>query len=348
MKRQAAVITTDGKVEARELDLPELQAGMALVKTYATLISPGTEMNGVKERRAKKAVDGKDYVFGYSAAGEIVQVKGDFPHLKPGMRVAAMGGKAEHANYNCVPVNMLTPIPEDLPYEEACFACLGATALQAVRRAAPALGEYGAVLGLGIVGNLTAQLAQLNGARIIAWEGLKARIDLARRCGIREVLAVTQEDDPQISTEQFAMPYGLDFGIIAFGGDASKAFDSLYRSMKLSADGHRMGRIVLVGGCTLSIRGASGLGNLDIRSAARTGPGYHDKKYEYGQDYPAAFVQFTTQRNLHEIALLISEKRLKVEPMITHRMSLSAVSQAADLLIDHPDKTLGVVLQMSH
>ncbi len=346
-ERQVAVVTADGRVEMRTQPMPELKEGMALIKTHATLISPGTEMNGVKQRRGQPAPDAKEYAFGYSAAGEIIEVRGNFPRLRPGLRVAAMGGNAQHANYSCVPVNMLCPIADDVPYEQACFACLGATALQSIRRAAPALGEYGAVLGLGIVGNLAAQLAQLSGARVAAWEAMDSRIAAARRCGVLHGVNFMQADAPAL-TREFAAPYGLDFGVMAFGGDASKAFESLYQCMKLSADGHRMGRVVLVGGCTLTVRGGAGLGNLDVRSSARTGPGYHDQAYELGGDYPAAFVQFTTQRNLREITTLLSEKRLLVEPLITHRLPLEQVGQAVDMLIDHPDRTLGVVLEMRH
>ncbi len=346
-ERLAAVITANGGVETRKMALPELKDGQALIKTHASLISPGTEMNGVKQRRAKPDPNAKECVFGYSAAGEVLEVRGAGAHLQPGMRVAAMGGNAEHANYSCVPVNMLHPIADNLSYEQACFACLGATALQSIRRAQPELGEYGAVLGLGIVGNLAAQLAQLSGARVMAWEALDFRIETAHKCGVRQCVNFTRVDAAQ-TTNEFSGPYGLDFGIMAFGGDATKAFQTLYQCMKLSADGHRMGRVILVGGCTFSVRGGASLGNLDVRSSARTGPGYHDKAYEYGRDYPAGFVQFTTQRNLREITTLMAEKRLLVEPMITHRLPLDQAGQAADMLIDHPDQTLGVILQMTH
>ena len=344
--RQVAMVTKDGRLEVRKEPIPELKEGMALIKTHATLISPGTETKGVKQRREQpSASDAKEYRFGYSAAGEILEVCGDFPRLRPGMRVAAMGWHAQHADYSCVPVNMLYPIADELPYEQACFACLGATSLQSIRRAAPALGEYGAVLGLGIVGNLAAQLAQLSGVRVMAWEALDFRIETARRCGIRNAVNFTKADASKLAQE-FADPYGLDFAVIAFGGDATKAFEAIYPCMKLSADGHRMGRVVLVGGCTFAVYGGSRMGNLDVLSSSRTGPGYRDPAYELGRDYPAAFVQFTTQRNLREITELMTEKRLLVEPLITHRVPLAQVGQAVDMLIDKPNETLGVILEM--
>jgi hypothetical protein len=118
--------------------------------------------------------------------------------------------------------------------------------------------------------------------------------------------------------------------------------------MKVSQDGHIMGNVVLVGGCMVEIGGGAHTGNLNIKIASRTGPGYHDSEYEYGKDYPDAFVQFTTQRNLREIIALISEQRLLVDPMTTHILPLEEVGKAADLLIDSPDKALGIVLKMSH
>ena len=54
--------------------------------------------------------------------------------------------------------------------------------------------------------------------------------------------------------------------------------------MRQAPDTHRSGRIVLVGGATVTHRFGADLGNLDLRSAARTGPGYHDKAWERGTD----------------------------------------------------------------
>ena len=59
-------------------------------------------------------------------------------------------------------------------------------------------------------------------------------------------------------------------------------------------------------------------------------------------------MQYTTQRNLREIVSLMHEKRLLVEPMITHRMPLQEVGKAADMLLAQPDKAMGVILQMTH
>jgi threonine dehydrogenase-like Zn-dependent dehydrogenase len=242
---------------------------------------------------------------------------------------------------------MVVPIPDNVTYAQATYACLGATSLQAVRRTEPLLGEYGIILGLGIVGNLAAQLSQLSGSRVIAWEGLENRIKMAQDCGVKNIVNFKEKDTVE-ATNEFTAPYGADFAIIAFGGQATEPFNSAMKCLKTSSDTHKMGRITLVGGCRIDLGGGAYSGNVDIRAASRTGAGYHDVDYEYGQDYPAAFIQFTTQRNLREIIALISEKRLVVDPMTTHTMPLEQVGEAADLLIKSPDKAMGIVMEMSH
>ena len=342
---KAAVVTSKGEVVCHKMPVPSLKDNEVLVKVHASLISPGTEMNMVRSRRENPTQTGVEIGFGYSTAGEIVAVKGDCKGLKPGMRVACMGGGAKHASYNCVPVNLVVPIPDKLSFEEAAFASLAATALQAVHRTEPLLGEYGIVLGQGIVGNLAAQLCQLSGTRILAWESLSFRRAIAKKCNIQKTVDFLTEDAVQAS-RKFAAPYGVDFAIMAFGGNADKAIDDGRQSMKVSADGHQIGRITVVGGCHFRFDGGASSGNLDVRCSSRTGCGYHDQAWEYGKDYPQGFVQFTSQRNASELVQLMQEKRLKVLPMITHRMGIEDVGQAAELLLTQPDKALGVILTM--
>ncbi len=344
-QRLIAVIDAAGSVLARKEPLPELQDHEVLIKVDTSLISPGTEMNGVRMRREKPDPGAKDIYFGYANAGEIVAVKGEVKDLRVGMRVAAMGGGARHTNYACVPVNLVVPIPDNLSYEQAAFACLGATALQAIRRTEAQLGEYGVVMGLGIVGNLLGQLAQLSGVRVMGWEGYENRIEMAHKCGIVNTVNF-KSSDPVAVTKVFAAPYGLDFAALAFGGSATEPLRQVMRCMKISADGHAMGNIILIGGCTVEIGGGASSGNLNFLASSRTGAGYHDQDWEYGRDYPNAFVKFTTQRNLREVVRLMAEKRLLVEPMITHRLPLPEVGKAAELLLNHPDQAMGICLKM--
>ena len=345
--RQLAVVTASGEVKMIEQNVPERREGHALIKVHASLISPGTEIAFVKKRREAPDPGGKDEAIGYATAGEVLETEGD-PRLEPGMRVFAMGdGYASHANYACVPVNLVVPIPDGVSYVDATYTCLAATSLQAVRRTVPLLGEYGAVLGLGIVGNICAQLSQLCGAHAIGWEGQARRLEIARQCGIRHLVPITNED-PAAATAALVTPYGLDFAIIAFGGDATAAYGTVIKLMKKCSPKIKMGRVTLVGGCQVTLTGGSPMGNVDILGSAKTGPGYSDTLYETGRDYPNGLVQFSTRRNLEEIVQLIHEKRLLVAPMTTDVFPLAAASDAVERLIERPDDAMGVVLDMTH
>lgn len=348
MKRKFAVIKGNGQICLEESELPPLKNNEVLIKVHNSLVSPGTEIGLVKRLRENHDSKMKPVAFGYANSGEIIEIKGDVKDLKVGMRVAAMGaGFAVHSNYACVPVNLVAPIPDNVSFAQASYACLGATALNCVRRTVPQIGEYGLILGLGIVGNLTAQLCRLSGARVLAWETIPSRMSIAAKCGTEHIIN-PKEQDAVIILKTFSAPYGADFAVFAFGGDADGAFKSVVDCMKVSPDTHQMGRVVLVGASRISIEGGAALGNIDIRTASRTGPGYHDPAYEYGADYPNAFVEFTTQRNLREIITLISEGRLLVDPITTHTMPVEKAAEAADLLIEKPDKALGIVFEMEH
>ena len=346
LERRTAIITGAGKVLTRREPTPELKPGQMLIKVHASLISPGTEVMTMRTRRQSPDDAVEPLAFGYSNAGEVVAVDQSCDRFKPGQRVVAIGaGYATHSTYVCVPVNLAVTLPDAVPYEEAVYCCLAATAMQSVYRTAPIIGEYGAVLGLGIVGNLASQFYQLAGCRVIAWEGVESRIRIANTCGISNV-ANFRQSDPVAATKAFACPYGLDFANIAFGGDATEPLQQVVNCMKLSADTHPMGRIVLVGGAKVAFSGGASMGNLNILAASRTGPGYKDESYEHGRDYPNAFVQFTTQRNMREIVRLLEEKRLNVVPLTTHCSPLDNVGEMMEMLLESPEKALGVVLKM--
>ena len=136
----------------------------------------------------------------------------------------------------------------------------------------------------------------------------------------------------------------MDYGVIAFGGDGTEAFKQIAASLKVTPDTHRMGRIVIVGGAHINHGFAASLGNVDVRSAARTGPGYHDEDYELGREYPGVFVEWTTQRNMIECLRAIDAGRLQVEPLVTHRLPLDDIGTAVDELVERPETSLGVVL----
>jgi threonine dehydrogenase-like Zn-dependent dehydrogenase len=346
--RKAAALDGAGRISLVEEDVPPLQPGTVMVETHCSLVSPGTELKGgwraLKARRDDPKEVGRKKVFGYSNTGVVLETGEGAEEFKPGDRVACVGaGKAQHADYCVVPHNLCVPLPDDVSFARGTYAMLAATALHALRRDRPEFGERAAVLGLGLVGQLTAQLYGLAGIYVIGWDPIAKRVDVALGAGM-DAGAVIGSDDPVEKTRDFTEGRGLDSAVVAIPGEADAAMEDLYRCMKVSPDGHVMGTIVIVGGTRFAYPHTTH--NLDIVRAARTGPGYHDDDWEVGGPYPPVFMRWTTQTNLELCLRLIAEDRLKVDCLTSHTIPLEDVESGINAIVDDPDGILGVVFEM--
>ena len=346
--RQVAALDGAGRVSVITEALPELRAGMVLVAVHASVISPGTELAGVPAARQQNPPSSAPpRPFGYQNAGVVVAVGTGVSEFIPGQRVACMGaGYAVHGDYAVVPQRLCTALPDAVSFAAGASAHLAVTALHALRRGEPQLGETLVVAGLGLVGQFTARLAQLAGMTVMGWDRYPRRCELARQWGIDATATIGQEDEVA-ATQAFTGPQGLDMAVLAFGGDGSAALERLKLVMTVSADGHRVGRICLVGGLQTHVRWGASMGHLDLRSCARSGPGYHDDAWELGErDYPRGFVRWTTRSNLELVLRLMASKRLPVLPLLTHRFPLAQVEDAVEAHLQRQDSTLGTVLEM--
>lgn len=344
--RKVVVMDSNGKIWTEEQPTPELEPGQLLVEVGASMVSPGSGLGGVKSRRANPQPNPTKRPFGYTNAGVVIDTKGDCDEFSVGDRVSGMGGGyALHATHTCIPHNLCAKIPENVSDAEAASNHLAATALHAVQRGRVAIGENVVVAGLGLVGQLSCQIAQIAGAYVMGMDRFPRRVEMAQEAGVDLPIQLT-DTDPVPIAEEFTGGYGMDCGIIAFGGDGTEAFRQIRGMLKTAPDTHKMGRIVIVGGATITHGYAAGLGNVDVISAARTGPGYHDEAYEHGADYPPVFVHWPTQRNLELVLRFMSEGKLKVKPLITDTVPIDQAADACEKLIQTPDEALGVVFSM--
>ncbi len=344
--RKVLMMNEAGRIWTGEQETPALKPGQLLIEVHASMVSPGTELGGIKRRRESPGSEAWQRPFGYTNAGVIIDKVGDCDEFEIGDRVSGMGGGyALHATYTCVPHNLCAMIPDNVSYEEAASNHLAATALHAVQRGHIRIGENVVVAGLGIVGQFASQIAKAAGAYVLGLDRLPLRVGIAEKSGIHRAINVA-ETDPIPIAQEFTNGYGMDCGVIAFGGDATSAFQQIRTSLKTAPDTHKVGRIVIVGGANITHGFAAGLGNVDVISAARTGPGYHDEAYEHGADYPPVFVPWPTQRNLELSLRLMSEGKVRVKPLITHIIPIDQASEGCEKLIQRPNEALGVVFSM--
>ena len=215
---------------------------------------------------------------------------------------------------------------------------LSATAVQALRRGDPGFGELCCVVGLGLLGQLTARVYQLAGNYVIGWDMIARRREIAAAWGINALVHSGEQDEVE-ATLAFTGGKGLDSAVLAFGGDGTETVAKLTLCMKTAPDGHAMGQIVVVGGTRIDL--AATLWNVDIRRSSRTGPGYHDEAWERGEGYPPVFTRWTTQANLELCMRLIAEGKLDVDSLTTHKIPLEDAEEEVAAIIDDPRRDTG-------
>ncbi len=337
------VLVKGGSVGVEEVPAPAVEPGMALVRVAASLISSGTEsgflseggtagyvlkkardplnIEKVKRKLATVGVKGTLEIVknklleyqapGYSTAGIIVETGPDMPFFRVGDRVACSGvGYACHAEYNVVPHQLLTPIPEKVSFDEAAFVSLGAIASQGVRRAQPGFGETFLVSGLGLVGQLTAQILRAAGCHVIGCDPIETRRGLAASLGADAVCA--PEELEAVTREQTA-GYGAD-GVLV----CAAAKDSAITNQALDLC-RQKGRVVVVGAVGMHLeRTALYANELDFMLSCSYGPGRYDRQYEErGLDYPIGYVRWTQGRNRSEFLRMVDTGRVRVKPLIS-------------------------------
>jgi predicted dehydrogenase/threonine dehydrogenase-like Zn-dependent dehydrogenase len=359
----------DGKAVIEEVPVPTPRAGMALVKTEASLVSVGTERMVVefaekslvgkarsrpdlvrqvidKAKRegllatAQAAFDRLDQpmALGYSSAGTIVKLGEDMGGFKVGQRVACAGGEyAVHAEYTVVPRNLLTPLPENVDFESAAFTTLGAIALHGFRLAEPQIGMTVAVIGMGLLGLLTGQIAAAAGCRVLGIDIDPKRIALALSLGLQACLRDQAED----SAVAFTANCGFDVIIICADTPSN---DPVELAGVIARD---RARVVATGAVGLDFpRKLYYEKEISFINSRSYGPGRYDATYEEGgKDYPIGYVRWTEGRNFEAVVDLLTSGKLQVQPLITHRFPIERATEAYDVITGKKEGSfLGVVL----
>ncbi|MCA1592543.1 MAG: bi-domain-containing oxidoreductase [Acidobacteria bacterium] len=361
-----------GEVKVTDVPAPAAQRGRVLVRAAASLISAGTEravvdmnrqslLNRAMEqpelvrktiRRARteglmntvNAVRSKldSYVaLGYSAAGTVASVGEGVTEFRAGDRVACAGvGYASHAEVLSVPKNLCVRLPEAVSHDEGAYATLGAIALQGVRLAEPTLGEAVVVIGLGLLGQLAAQLLRANGCRVFGIDLDARKTELARTLGMEAGCA--PDEDARRLVSEWTRGRGADAVLVT-------AATSSNQPIELAGEISRLkGRVVAVGGVGTDVpRDVYYRRELTLKISMSYGPGRYDPEYEErGHDYPFAYVRWTEGRNLEAFLDLVAAGSVNVERLTTHRFSVEDGERAYQLITgETAEPHLGVLLE---
>ena len=359
-----------GQTTLEEVPAPQVRPGCVLIQTRRSLVSLGTErmlvefgkaslldkarqqpdkvkmvLDKVKTDGLRPTVEavfnklGQPLPLGYCNVGSVIAVGAGVTDLRLGDRVASNG---PHAEVVSVPRNLVAKIPESVSDDAAAFTIIGAIGLQGIRLLNPTLGETVVVIGLGLIGLLTAELLRINGCRVVGVDLDEAKLELARAKGIL-TCNPAQGDDPVKFVEALTGGLGADGVLITA---SAKNNDIISQAARMA---RKRGKIVLVGVVGLDLSRAEFYEKeLTFQVSCSYGPGRYDDDYEQkGRDYPLPYVRWTENRNFQTILQLLSTGLLDVKPFITEVVPLAeydkiygqiGTSRAIASLLEYPEK----------
>jgi predicted dehydrogenase/threonine dehydrogenase-like Zn-dependent dehydrogenase len=362
----------DGRIEVLDVPMPTLRPQGVLVHTAWSLISAGTEgakvdlgrksllakarsrpdqvrqvMDKVRREgvlrtyRTVKARLEEQTPIGYSSAGVVRQVGELALGLTVGDWVACGGGGyANHAEFAYVPATLCTRVPEGVGMDEAAFTTVGAVALQGVRQTGATVGDRVAVIGLGLIGQITVQLLRAAGCEVAG-----ADLDDGR-CGAVAALGAvvaTSAAGSFAAKELLAATGGVGYDAIIITA-GTKTDEPIGLAGQIARD---RATVVVVGDVGMRVpRAPFYEKELTLRLSRSYGPGRYDPVYEeMAIDYPIGYVRWTEQRNMAEFLRLVAEGRVDVKPLTTHRFAVVDAAQAYAAVTDPATSSLGVLLE---
>jgi predicted dehydrogenase/threonine dehydrogenase-like Zn-dependent dehydrogenase len=354
-----------GEIQTSEVPAPELRRGGVLVRTAFSAVSSGTER--AKVESSEKSLVGKamarpdlvkqvaDFArtqgiraayekvktkldtlstMGYSCSGTVIAVADDVSDFQIGDRVACGGaGYASHCAINWVPRNLVVRVPDSVPLDTASLTTIAAIAMQGLRQTQVSVGETVLVVGVGLLGVITMQLARAAGCRVIAIDLDQLRIDRAENLGANLAML---SSDPQLfaAIENFSR-YGADAAIITA---ATKSAEPLELAAKVL---RKRGRIVVVGDVGMGVaRSSLYQKELTLAMSCSYGPGRYDPAYEEGgNDYPVGYVRWTENRNMEAVLDLMASGALQVSALLERRFPVMDAAKAYHELLESKSYT---------
>jgi len=361
-----------GQMSVIDAALPKVDIGQVLIRNYFSLISGGTEGSTVKT--ARKSLVGKakerpqqvkqvlDVLksqgpvqtyravmkkldahspLGYSSAGEVIEVGESVKEFRVGDRVACGGLTSSHAEIVSVPENLCVKLVPDADLKQAAYNTLGAIALQGVRQADLRLGETCAIIGLGLLGQLTGLLLKASGIRTVGIDVDPGMVKIAGGHCV-ELSLERNADGIENRIMDFTGGLGCDGVIITAG---SSSLDPINFA---GAIARKKGTVVVVGAVPTGFDRDPHYyrKELQVKMSCSYGPGRYDPAYEEkGMDYPPAYVRWTEKRNMQAFQELLYTGKIDVSYLTTHIFKLEEAPAAYDMILKKSEPSIGILIE---
>lgn len=336
------------RVALVEREPPALGPGQVRLATLYSGISAGTELSAYRGTTPylAKRWDEQLRLFhpdqtaslrypleglGYEEVGRVVEVAADVDDVALGALVyGTWGHRSEHVVD--APYARERTLPSGLDPLLGIFSHIGAIALNGVHDAGIRIGETVAVFGLGVPGQVVAQLAARSGAHVIGVDPIALRRDTALRLGAAAVALDPNQDRVAEAIRDLTDGRGADVSVEVSG--IAAALHEAIRATAYSA------RVVALG----FFQGGAG--------ALALGDEFHHNRItvvssQIGGVAPERSYRWDRARLVRRAMTLQAEGVLDLAPLVSHVLPFEAAAHAFELLDARPEETLQVVLRLS-
>jgi threonine dehydrogenase-like Zn-dependent dehydrogenase len=309
-----------GNIVMEQVPIPDLGPNEVLVRVHRSLISRGSEL--WRRYVMPGPVDPRS--MGYSTSGVVERIGAEVTWFAPGDRVSCTAPHAEYAvgDASAAAKRRLVHLPDDVPFVDGTFQPLITSSIGWTAAAGIQPQHSVIILGLGLVGNLVMQAAtRFMSGQLCGIDMLPIRRRLAEERNMGTIIDGAARD-PVESVLEITDGKGADIVIDCVGGRAG------IKSFEQAQD-------MLVPGGLLQIIGLYHDGPLPLDAAKM------QRKRLIG-----GYLMETDVDAMARAAMeALSSGLVQAAPLVTHHFPGSQAKEAFDLLYEHPEDAMGVILE---
>ena len=345
-------IEEGGAISVKDDPGPQLRPGWCITDTQYSLISAGTESTHIRNQMKPEAKGQGPRRIGYSNSGIVREAGEGVTRFEPGDLAGCYGGGyADHQSECAVPETLMAPCPKNVTAKQAAFVGVSTFGLNGLRQCELQFGEVAVVIGLGLIGQITVQIAEAAGCRTVGMSHSEKLLDLAMELGAHGVVKAGEPDSIERAIELAVdlggappaegRPGGFDAAVICSGRTGDNT--ALMEGLQLIRD---KGVVSIVGAPELTFdRGPFFAREARLVIARAAGAGRYDPHHEDdAEPIPHSHVRWTEGRNCEEVLRLIGDGKLNVDRLVTHEFPVEDAAAAFDQILNHPKDCLGVLI----
>ena len=328
-----SIVARSQKVHISKRTKPTIKPSYLSIETLHSVISPGTELSliGISGER--------EIALGYSAVGIVTECGEGVDDYQKGDIVACYGAPyVGHSECLVVPTTLCAKVPAGVESKEAALAGIGAIAIHALRIAKLEFGETIVIIGLGLLGQMIAKIANAAAYNVIAFD-----IQAERAAILREedrICSFSTIEEMESEIAKCTKNQGADAVLLCAGGKRSTLTNQSLEWVRTQ------GKVVIVGDIEPDFpRNLLFAKEAQILISRAGGPGRYDQMYEkQAIDYPYGYVRWTEGRNVAEYLRLVNDKRINVQSFLTDEVDFKDTPAAYDELVNKKSTALTKII----